>query len=126
MCQFYTHFLLSKTKVENLLTENKSLEKSSKSFEQQTIVLSLNLEKRRNECEILQKSLNAQNDKICKLNEDVNKSVKTVRMKEKEIHDTLKKNDTLEETCKKKKESVAELKKEIKDQRRELKKPNKV
>ena len=73
-----------KTKVENLLTENKSLEKSSKSFEQQTIVLSVSLEKKRNECEILQKSLNAQHDKICKLNEDLNKSVKTVRMKEKE------------------------------------------
>ena len=115
-----------KTKVENLLTENKSLEKSSKSFEQQTIVLSLNLEKKRNECEILQKSLNAQNDKIYKLNEDLNKSVKTVRMKEKEIHDNLKKNDTLEETCKKRKEAIAELKKEIKDLRRELKKLNKV
>ena len=65
-----------KTNVENLSTKNKTLEKSIKSFEQQTIVLSINLEKKRNECEILHKSLNAQSDKICELQEDLNKSVK--------------------------------------------------
>jgi predicted nucleic acid-binding Zn-ribbon protein len=46
------------TEVEKLSIENESLQKSSKSFEQKIIVLSQNLERKTNECEIFKKYLN--------------------------------------------------------------------
>ena len=60
-----------KIEIENLSKENKSLEKSNRTLEQQTAVLGKNLQKKSNEYEILQKSMNAQNVEISKLREDL-------------------------------------------------------
>ena len=71
-----------KAEAENLLKEKKSLEKSSNNFEQQTMGLNKNLQKKTNECEIMNKSLNAQHAEIYKLLGDLNERWKALKLKE--------------------------------------------
>lgn len=115
-----------KAEAENLLKEKKSLEKSSNNFEQQTMGLNKNLQKKTNECEIMNKSLNAQHAEIYKLLGDLNERWKTLKLKEKNIHDTVKKSDVLDETCKRRKEAISSLKQEKKELEKKLKNLNKL
>ena len=115
-----------KIEIENLLKQNKSHEKTNRTLEQQTTILGKNLQKKTNECENLQKSLNAQNVEISKLGEDLNKGVKGLKVKEKEIYESAKKYGDLDETCKRRKEDLSKLKKENKELEKKLKHLNKV
>ena len=109
-----------KAEVENLSNEKNVLEKTSKNFEQHTIVLKKSLEKKINECEIMQKSLNSQNVEISKLNDNLKQSSRMLKLKEKEIYDVVKKNDDLVDTCQIRKEVISKLKKENKKLEKEL------
>ena len=106
--------------VEKLSNEKKSLEKSSKNFERQTIVLEKSLEKKINECEIMQKSLNSQNLEISKLHDILKQNGRMLKVKEKEIYDIAKKNDDLVDTCKVRKETISKLRKENKKLEKDL------
>ena len=96
------------------------LEKTSKNCERHTIVLEKSLEKKINEREIMQKSLNSQNVEISKLHENLKQNGRMLKLKEKEIYDIAKKNDDLVDTCKMRKEAISKLKKENKKLEKDL------
>ena len=52
----------------------------------------------------------------------MNEPWKTLKLKEKNIHDTFKKSDMLDETCKRRKEAISSLKQEQKELEKKLKK----
>ena len=86
--------------VENLSEEKKLLEQTSKNVEQQTVVLQKSLEKKINECQIMQKSLNSQNVEISKSHNNLKQTDRMLKLKEKEIYDISKKNADLVDTLK--------------------------
>ena len=68
-----------KAEVENLSNEKNKLEKNSKNFKQQTINLKNCLEKKNNECEMMQKCLNSQNVEISNLNDNLKQSSRMIK-----------------------------------------------
>jgi hypothetical protein len=114
------------SEVEKLSNEKKLLERTSKNFEQHTIVLEKSLEKKINECEVMQKSLNSQNVEISKLHDNLKQNGRMLKLKEKEIYDIAKKNDDLVETCKMRKEAISKLKKENKKLEKDLNRQHQV
>ena len=70
------------------------------------------IEKKINQCEIRQKSLNSQNVEISKLHDNLKQNGRILKLKEKEIYNIAKKNDDFVDTCKMRKEAISKLKKE--------------